>query len=172
MDIGEFDPDLQIPLLDMAGSLDAYYDSLDAGVRRDKPRPTISPLFAAIFSQLEQRGIDRWTEMGVALNMFSPDDQAKITDMLAKLEKRVHRHRRTPGHDNMVICVPSRASDYALGYVMFKNGNFSERRDFMEHAATAALESDHANTVIVIARNIDRNEAAYHTIALFEPRTA
>ena len=172
LDIGEFDPDLQFPLLDMAGSLDAYYDSLDAGVRRDKPRPAISPLFSAIFSQLEQRGIDRWTEMGVALNMFSPDDQAKITDMLAKLEKRVHRHWRTPGHDNMVICVPSKASDYALGYVMFKNGNIGERRDFMERAAAAALESDHVNTVIVIARNIDRNDAAYHTIALFGPRTA
>ena len=172
LDIGEVNPDVQISMVDLAGPLDIYYNSLDAGVKCDKPRPTISPLFSAIFSQLEQRGIDRWTEMGVALNMFSPDDQAKITKMLAKLEKRVHRHWRNPGHDNMVICVPSRASDYALGYVMFKNGNVGERRDFMEHAAAAALESDHVNTVIVIARNIDRNDAAYHTIALFEPRTA
>ena len=167
LDIGEIDPDVEISMVDLAGPLDIYYNSLDAGVTLDKPRPAIAPLFAAVFSQLEQRGIDRWTEMGVALSMFSPDDQAKITDMLVKLEKGVHRHWRTSGHDNMVVCVPSRASDYALGYVMFKNGNAGQRRDFMEQAAATALESDHVKTAIVIARDIDRDDAAYHTIALF-----
>ena len=167
LDIGEVAPDVQISMVDMAGALDVYYNSLDAGVTLDKPRPAISPLFASVFSQLEQRGIARWTEMGVALNMFSPDDQTKITKMLAKLENRVHRNWRMPGHDNMVICIPSKASNYALAYVMFKNGNAKERRDFMEHAAATALDSDHVKTVIVIARNIDQDDAAYHTIALF-----
>ena len=151
----------------MAGPLDVYYNSLDAGVTLDKPSPAISPLFASVFSQLEQRGIDRWTEMGVALNMFSPDDQRTIREMLVKLEKRVHRHWRTPGHDNMLICVPSKASEYALGYVMFTNGNTGDRRALMDQAADTAFESDHVKTVIVIARNIDRNDAAYHTIALY-----
>ncbi len=169
LDIGEIDPDIEISMVGLAGPLDIYYNSLDAGVTLDKPRPAIAPLFAAVFSQLERRGIDRWTEIGVALSMFSPDDQTKITNMVRKLEKRVHRQWRTPGHDNMVICVPSKASDYALGYVMFKNGNAGERRGFMEHAAATAFESDHVKTVIVIAKNVDRNDAAYHTIALFEP---
>ena len=167
LDIGEVEPDVQISTVDMAGALDVYYNSLDAGVTLDKPRPAISPLFGSVFSQLEQRGIARWTEMGVALNMFSPDDQTKITKMLVKLENRVHRNWRMPGHDNMVICIPSKASNYALAYVMFKNGNAGERRDFMEHAAATALESDHVKTVIVIGRNIDQDDAAYHTIALF-----
>ena len=134
----------------------------------DKPRPAISPLFASIFSQLEQRGVARWTEIGVALNMFSPDDQNRITKMLAKLEKRVHRNWRTQGHENMVICIPSRSSSYALGYVMFKNGNVNERLYFMEHAAATALEFDHVRTVVVVGKNIDRTDAAYHSIALFE----
>ena len=150
LDVPKVDPDVDISLVGTASPLDIYYNSLDAGVTLDKPRPAISPLFASIFSQLEERGIDRWTEMGVALNMFSPDDQNEIAKMLVKLEKRVHRHWTTPGHDNMVICTPSIASDYALGYVMFKNGNAGQRRDFMEQAANAALESDHVKTVIVI----------------------
>ena len=37
----------------------------------------------------------------------------------------------------------------------------------MKHAAATALESDHVQTVIVIGRNIDQDDAAYHTIALF-----
>ena len=65
----------------------------------------------------------------------------------------------------MVICIPSRPSSYALGYVMFKNGNANERRDFMEHATATALESHHVQMVVVIGRNIDQDDAAYHAIA-------
>ena len=153
--------------LGMSAPLDTYYNSLDAGVTLDKPRPAISPLFAAIFSQLERRSAVRWTEIGVALNMFSPDDQIKITRMLVKLEKRVHRNWRTQAHDNMVVCIPPKASTYALSYVMFKNGNAKESRGFMEHAAVTALESYHVQTVVVIGKNIDRDDAAYDAIALF-----
>ena len=86
LDIGEVEPDVVVTFTGMSAPLDSYYNSLEAGVTLDKPRPTISPLFASIFSQLEQRGVARWTEIGVALNMFSPDDQNRITKMLAKLE--------------------------------------------------------------------------------------
>ena len=167
LDIGEFEPDVHLSMVGMAAPLDIYYNSLDAGVTLTKPRPAISPLFASVFSQLEQRGIDRWTEMGVALSMFSPDDQTKITKRLVQLEKRVNKNWRKQGHDNMVICIPSKASSYALGYVMFKNGNAGQRRDFMQQAAATALESDHVQTVIVIGRNIDRDDRAFHSIALF-----
>ena len=94
LNIGDVEPDVELTLPDMSAPLDTYYNSLDAGVTLDKPRPATSPLFASIFSQLELRGAARWTEIGVALNMFSPDDQSRITKMLAKLEKRVHMHGR------------------------------------------------------------------------------
>ena len=167
LDIGDVEPDVEVTFTGMSAPLDTYYNSLDAGVTLDKPRPAISPLFASIFSQLEQRGAARWTEIGVALNMFSPDAQSRITKMLAKLEKQVHRNWRRQGHRNMVICIPSRSSSYALGYVMFKDENANDRRYFMEHAAATALESDHVQTVIVVGRNIDHDDAAYHAIALF-----
>ena len=168
LDIGDVKPGLEISMVGMSAPLDTYYNSLYAGVTLDKPRPAISPLFASIFSQLEQRGIDRWTEIGVGLNMFSPDDQNRITTELTKLEKGVHANWRMQRHKNMVIYIPSKASSYALGYVMFKNGNVNKKWDFMEHAAAAALESNHVQTVIVIGRNIDQDDAAYHAIALYE----
>ena len=167
LDIGDVEPDVELWLTGLSAPLDIYYNSLDAGVPLARPRPAISPLFASIFSQLEQRNPARWTEIGVALNMFSPDDQNRITKMLAKLEKRVHRNWRTPGHENMLIRIPSKASSYALAYVMFKDGNAGERRHFMEHAAATALESDHVQTVIVIGKNVDGENTAYGAIALF-----
>ena len=127
LDIDDVEHDAEIMLTDLSAPLETYYNSLDAGVTVDKPRPAISPLFASIFSQLAQRGVARWTEIGVALNMFSPDDQRRITKMVAKLKKQVHRNWRRQGHKNTVIRIPSRASSYALVYVMFKNGNAHER---------------------------------------------
>lgn len=166
LDIGEIEPGVKLSLTGMSDPLDTYYNSLDAGVRLAKPLPAISPLFASIFSQLEQRNPDRWTEIGVALNMFSPDDQNRITKGLAKLKKRVHKNWRTPGHENMLVLTPSKASSYALAYVMFKDGNAAEGRQFMEYAAATALETDHVQTVVVIGKNIDRDAAAYDAIAL------
>ena len=167
-DIGDIETNVVFSLPDMSAPLDAYYNSLDAGVTRDKPRPAITPLFASIFSQLELRGIDRWTEIGVALNMFSPDDQKRITTKIASLEKHVNQNWRRKRHKNMIIYTPSKTSSYALGYVMFKNGNANKRRDFMEHASTTALTADHVQTVVVIAKNIDQDETAYDAIALYE----
>lgn len=167
LNIDDVGPNVDFVFTGMSAPLDAYYNSLDAGVVLDKPRPEISSLFAEIFSQLEQRGIARWTEIGVALNMFSPDDQTKVTKQLAKLEERVHRKWRTQGHKNTVICIPSNSSTYALAYVMFKDGNAKERWGFMENAATAALEANQVQTVVVIGKNIDRGDWTYDAIALF-----
>ncbi len=37
----------------------------------------------------------------------------------------------------------------------------------MEHAAVTALEADHVQTVVVIGKNIDGDNASYDAIALF-----
>ena len=166
--IDDVNPDNQIALVGMSAPLDTYYNSLDANVVLEKPRPAVSPLFGSIFSELEKRGIARWTEVGVALNMFSPDDQNRISKKLTKLEKGVHKNWKIPEYKHSIICIPPKASNYALGYVMFKNGNADEKWDLMKHAACTALDSDHVQTVIVIGRNIDRDDVSYDAIALYE----
>ena len=166
LNIDDVDPNVEFILTDMSAPLDAYYDSLDAGVEITKPQPVISELFSSIFAQLEQRRPERWTEIGVALNMLSPDDQVDFTNMLSQLEPSVHKNWRTPGHKNVLIYIPQKSSSYALAYVMFKNGNAAERRDFVENAIASALDSDHVRTVVVIAKNIDGDERAYDIIAL------
>ena len=98
--------------------------------------------------------------------------RSKMTKSLAKLEKRVHRNWRSSGHDNTMIYIPSKSSTYALGYVMFKDGNAKERQKFMENAAATALENNHVQTVVVIGKNIDRDNTAYDAIGLFGPLTS
>lgn len=157
-----------LDLTGMSAPIDKFYNSLDAGVELKKPKPKIKPLFSAVFSQLENRALDRWTEIGFALNMFSPDDQDKFIQFLPKIEKNVRRKWKEEGHENMLIYSPPKASHYALAYVMFKDQNEDRRIEFIEHAAALALEPSHVKHVVVIGKNIDRNDVAYHTICLAE----
>ena len=168
LNIGDTNPNIVFSMPDISAPLDSYYNSLDAGVTLEKPRPEISSLFSSVFSQLEQRGIERWTEIGIALNMFSPDDQNRIATKLEKLEKQVHQNWQRQRHKNILIYIPSKTSRYALGYVMFKNGNANKKWDFMELASTTALKNNHIQRVVVIGKNIDQNKMAYDIIALYE----
>ena len=167
-DLPEVEADFQLNLTGMAASLDHYYVSTDAGVDLPKPQPEISPLFRSIFAQLEQSAMPRWSEIGVALSMFSPDDQAKIAKILVPIEKRVRKGRKSPGHHNMLIRIPSKASSYALGYVMLNNETADQMRESMEHAAATAFQTNHVRSVVVIGRDVARPGSAYQAIALFD----
>ena len=168
LDIGEVEPENVMSWAVSSSALDTYYESLDADATPDKPQPIISPLFASIFSQLEQHKPARWTEIGVALNMFSPDDQSRFVKRLVNLKKRVRRNWITPESENTLFLTPSKASSYALACVMFKNENAGMQQHFMKEAAATALKNDHIQTVIVIGKNIDEDTTAYDAITLVE----
>lgn len=73
--MGDIDIDVNLVISGMSAPLDAYYNSKDTGITIPKPQPLVSPLFSKIMKQLEGRQTPRWTEIGVILNRFSPDDQ-------------------------------------------------------------------------------------------------
>ena len=164
----EHDVPTEFLMIGMSSSLDDYYNSVEAGVSINKPRPKISPLFAFILFQLEQQRPPRWMEIGIALLMFSPDEQMEFTNQLMEHEKKVHQNWRVKGHKNILFYTPSKTSSYALSYVMYKSGNAEQKRNFMEVAADYALQSNHVQFVVVVAKNIDKNDLAYHAIALCE----
>jgi len=168
LDIGNLecsDP-VSLNLTHMSSSIDNYYDSIDAGIVVNKPRPKISSLFASILSQLEQRKVDRWMQLGVVLNMFSPDAQVEIMQGLAKIKKNVNQNWKIKDHDNMLIYAQPKVHTYALAYVMLKNENAQEKKNSIENAVGKAIEIFHAKTIVIIVKNIDRDDMPYHTIIL------
>lgn len=166
--IGDVDPDDNFVMTGMSSPLDAYYNSRDAGVDIPKPKPQISPLFSGILHQLERRHTPRWTEIGVILNRFSPDDQQKLTKMIETLKKNVRKNWMITGHNNMVICVPPKASKYAICYVIYNNNNAHRRNEFIQKVARSGLEVEHVEQCLVIAKNLDDNDLHYHFIGLME----
>jgi hypothetical protein len=158
----------EITLLNMSAALDNYYSSKSEGIIIKKPKPKISKLFEDIFLRLEGRSLPQWTEIGVLLNRFSPDDQLKLVSALKVLERGVNRIWQKEGHKNTIIYTPPESSEYALAYVLFKDGNADRRYEFINNAASSALEPEHVKSCLVIAKNIDHDDMPYHYIALFK----
>jgi hypothetical protein len=156
----------EIIISEMSVPLDKYYMSRDEGIIIEKPRPKISKLFNDIFRKLEERSTPQWTEIGVLLNMFSPNDQLKLASAVETLKKGVNRTWQKEKHINAIIYVPLEASEYALAYVLFKNGNAHRRYEFVENAAASGLEPEHVKSCLVIAKNIDQDDRPYHYISL------
>ena len=166
--IGDVDPGADFIITEMSAPLDAYYNSRDAAIDIPKPKPKISPHFSEIYNQLEQRKTPRWTEIGVILNRFSPDDQQQLTKMIKKLMKNVQRNWDVEGHENMAVCTPPKTSEYALVFLIYNNKNTHRRDEFIDAAAEYGLDTEHVQQCLVIAKNMDMDDLAYHFIGLFQ----
>ena len=165
---GDIDKNAEWHITTMSEPLDKYYESKDQGVLIEKPTPKMSGLFLDILSQLEQRKTQRWTEIGSILHRFPPNDQEKLTKLLGKLEKNVRQKWKDEGHENIILFIPPQASIYAMSYVLYLNDNSERRNQFIEAAAKMGLDQEHVKYCLVIAKNMDRNDLAYHFIGLFE----
>ena len=156
----------QVIISGMSTPIDYYYDSLSQGITVPKPQPKISNLFQKILNGLEKRNTPRWTEMGVLLNMLTPDDQVKIESSIKANKKIVNRTWEKEGHRNTIIYVPPTCTDMSFVYLLFKNGNSERRDEFIQNAISLGLEEDHVERCLIIAKNIDDDNVPYHFIAL------
>lgn len=146
--------------------IDKYYIGRDNGLMVNKPKPKLHQLFEDILKQLEERQTERWTEIGVILHMFMPNDQKKLVSLLPQLRKKVEKNRQLKGHENMLILNPASPSEIALCYIYFNDENVSQRYDFVDSGSTQALEPSHVKFCLIIAKNIDDDIRAYDFIAL------
>ena len=165
--LGSVGKDTHLSISGMSSEIDRYYMSREIGVHIDKPQPKISKLFKDIFSQLEVRKPPRWTEIGVILNYFSPDDQVGMEGRLCDLRKNVLQNWKGSGHLNSVVCIPPKNSQFALCYVMYREEDKNNRDDYVKNGVAKSLEHKHVRYCLVVAKNIDSEELAYDKIGLF-----
>lgn len=169
-DLHEENPS-QVMISQMSTPIDHYYNSKDQGIVVPKPQPKVSKLFRNIFIKLEKRSTPRWTEIGVLLNMLTPDDQVKLEKHIRQYTKVVHRTWKNENHKNTLVFIPPSSSDFALAFLMYKNENANQRNEFIQNALALGLEADHVKNCLVIASNIDDSSLPYHFIALGEANT-
>lgn len=161
----------QIMVTGSSEVVDKYYNGRDHGLEVEKPKAKLHLLFEKILIQLEQRKTERWTEIGVILHMFTPNDQKKLASLLPKLKRNVEKNWRIKGHNNMLILNPNTNSKFALCYIYFNDQTISQRDQFIEAGSAMALEPEHVTHCLVIAKNIDDDTRAYDFIALTGNKT-
>ena len=152
----------------LSAPINEYYNSLDKGVTLEKPQPEISPLFSSIISQLESSNEAQLNEIKIALNLFSPKNQIKMTKTLDVQKKQLKKYWNTAREpNNILLFIPFELSTCALVYVMFKDDIAKDSRHLIEEARTTAFENDKVQTVVVIGKNLDQDSTAYEFIGLF-----
>lgn len=165
--MGEINSKMEFNFIGMSDPIDKYYNSKDAGVIIEKPKPKISPLFREIFNQLEKRSPPRWTEIGVYLNHFSPEDQIKLDRMVKRFKKKVQKNWRSKKLMNIIALNPPKASNIALAYIVYNNKLSIKRDEYIDVASRKGLEPNHVEECLVIAKNIDDDSLSYHFIGMF-----
>ncbi|EMO07855.1 hypothetical protein LEP1GSC137_1696 [Leptospira borgpetersenii str. Noumea 25] len=150
----------------MSSPIDHYYLSKDLGKEVPKPKPKITNLFKEIFIKLEERSVPGWTEIGVALNMFTPDDQEKLEKYLNQLKLKLMRKWDSHNLKNLLLYVSPVGNEYGLAYVLFNNATLHRRYEFIENAASQVFETKHIHKALLIAKNIDDDNVPYHYIAI------
>ena len=88
--------------------------------------------------------------------------------MIKKLEKNVPLNWNKGNHENTVMIIPPKTSNYALCYIAYNDANSSERSTFIYNAATMALERTHVKQCLIIAKNIDQPGMSYNFIGVAE----
>ncbi len=165
--MGEINPDMQFNFIGMSDPIDKYYNSKEAGVIIEKPKPKISPFFNKIFNLLEKRSSPRWTEIGVFLSHFSPEDQIKLDKLAKRFKKEVQKKWMSKSLKNIIILNPPKASNLALAYVLYNDKISMKRDEYLDIASRKGLEPEHVEQCLVIAKNIDDDSLSYHFIGLF-----
>jgi len=165
--MGEIKPEMKFNFIGMSDPIDNYYSSKDAGMIIEKPKPKITKQFNEIFSQLEKRNTPRWTEIGVFLNYFSPEDQIKLEKMAKRFGKKVQKNWRSKELMNIIILNPPKASNIALSYIVYNDKLSAKRDEYIDIASRKGLEPKHVEQCLVIAKNIDDDSLSYHFIGLF-----
>ncbi|WP_254846990.1 hypothetical protein [Leptospira alexanderi] len=156
-------------LSSMSKIVDDYYTLKDAGENIQKPAIKFNDLFKEIFKKLEDRSVPRWTEIGVALNRFTPIEQDKIADFIKKLKEQVANNWHSKDLKNMLIYAPPKGSEYGMAYVLYNHETFQRRKEFIESATAHVLEQAHVKYGLVIVKNIDVEKMPYDYIAICTP---
>ena len=98
--------------------------------------------------------------------MLAPEDQKELIKLLPKLKSNVKKKWDVKGHKNMLILKPAYNSKIALCYIFYNNHTANQRDAFIESGCASALEPEHVEQCLVIAKNIDSDANAYDFIAL------
>jgi hypothetical protein len=167
------DKDMLFVPAGMSAPIDRYYNSLDAGIQRTKPRPSLSPLFSQIIDRLNERRPNGWTTIGChLLSSASPAEQSRIDRSLDKLRAMVRKSYRDPEHINSMQIQPPQGRKARVGFYLFPEQLRSAVKSTAEQLASQALDAEGVDAVVLFARSTERWDLPYEAVLYAKHRAA
>jgi hypothetical protein len=155
----------------MSAPIDRYYDSLDAGISRAKPRPSLSSLFGQIVDRLNERRPNGWTTVGLhLLSAASPAEQRRVEKSLDKLRREVRKSYRNPEHINTMQIEPPQERKARVGFYLFPEQLRSKIKSALEQLANQALDTDGVEAIVLFARSTERWDVPYEAVLYAKKR--
>src|SRR5229473_1946189 len=158
---------LNLVLTGQSKAVDRYYNSRDAGVALEKPRPKLQPYFKRLIEGIESRAFPGWLGVtGDLLRAASFDEGKRLERMLAQLKSKVERNWRNPEHECSIVVTPPPIRETAIVFHAYPQKLADRRKETAAQLAEQALETSRRHRCILIGRNIDRWDEPYSFISV------
>jgi hypothetical protein len=165
------DKDMLFVPAGMSAPIDRYYNSLDAGVTRAKPQPSLSSLFGQIVDRLTERRPNGWTTMGLhLLGSASPAEQRRVERSLDKLRAMVRKSYRIPEHINSMQIQPPQGRKARVGFYLFPERLRPAVKSTAEQLASQALDTEGVDAIVLFARSTERWDVPYEAVLYAKKR--
>ncbi|MBU9382120.1 hypothetical protein [Burkholderia gladioli] len=154
-------------LTGMSKSIDKYYNSLEEGIVKTKPRPKLTTWWVDICKKIEENNIYQWSEIATSLLSVSFYDQELLSKKFKKITKNIHKNWRAPNHECAVIMRPAKKTSDTIAIVGYKDKDSENRHKILENIATQTFNSSKSHRCLVIGINIDQMHYPYSTLSVY-----
>lgn len=165
--IGEAEFDgLPMVLHGLDNALNPYFMREWTSIKAAKPRCRRTRWWMDILQRLEERPIERWTELGYILLSTAFKDQVLFEKEFRRVKTIVKTKWRTLNHKNVVSLLngPARRRDAIVGCA-YKRITKVERNEIIVNAAMKAIDQEPTDRALVIGVNVDYDHYPYSVIA-------
>jgi len=139
----EFSGEHQMRTFGLSDAIDVYYYSVEAGIEADKPKVERIEWWEQLLSTIENRGLPRWTELGLTLCNVAKEDQEAFREAMLELRRMIVSGER-PADDYVLFTNgPPQRRDYFVGLIATDTGS-SQRSEQMMNVAKQAFAQDDA----------------------------
>jgi hypothetical protein len=151
--------------------LDHFFNSRDAGVAVNKPKPRFTPYFDSLIRKLQAEQPGGWIDISLdLLRLMDFHEQRDLLRGLERLRTNVLRNWRDPGHECSLAVKPHPKRDTGAVFYVYPPQLAGKRSEAVHELAARALKEYELERCIVISRCTDSWGDVYSAIGVAQVR--
>ena len=164
----EFDG-TRLVLSPISKTLDPYFLQQWQNEKVDKPKRKYHKWWIDILKKVEERAIERWSEIGITLLNCSYDDQLDFINLFEKQKKKISVKPGMEPTDEAVILFngPEKRRDVIIGFP-YKRISTEKRNNWLFNIADQAMLKADVTRALILGVNTDSNHYPYSIAAVLE----